>query len=258
MKASSIWSLIAAALLAVAVLFIARGIGTGEEAPADAKPAGGAGARESKSEGARPEAKARETREVRKTDSRVENIRVDGTYESNLVGDMLLPFDPEELKQLAAQPGRDQRRLTELILRAAAEKDGSFGDLPGREELRGDPAVETALLIYDYAVNGNGGALQKVLQRHDEAADGNRRSWDTNEIWALSYIGEWELTRQALASRLLSGDGTGGDARYAFWLRRRFLFPQDKSFPDTYEAFQEEIIAAQKANDPEGMKEVGY
>jgi hypothetical protein len=259
MKQSSVWSLIAAGLIALALLWAVGGSGSaGDEAKVERKNPGAEFARESKSGALRSETRKRERERKQKkaTQYKVENILVEGTYEFNLTRNLRGPFDPEELLGFAAEPGKDPRRLMELLLRAAADKDGRFLDLLQRPELRGEPEVELGLLTYDYAVTKNPAALEAILNLHYEEPGRYRRSWDTNVIMALSYIGEWDLTKQALESRLLSGDGTGGGARYAFWLRRRHLFPNDKSFPETYEQFQEEIIAAQKSNDPGGRNEV--
>ena len=251
MKRSSIWSMVAAALVLVAAEWVIRGDGP-EPAEAGSDRDRGTGARETKSETTRTEARTRETRAATKpAKDPVENIRVKDTYENRLAGDLLRPFDPEELKQLAADRGRNERRFLELLLRAAAERDASFRHLLDRPDLREEAQAELGLLTYDYAITGNREALEKILKLHVEAPEG-RRTWDSNEIMALAVIGEWDLTRKALVSHCLSGDGTGGDAQYAFWLKRRFLFPRDPGFPQTFEAFGKEMLEEQKKNDPQG------
>jgi hypothetical protein len=250
MKRSSIWSLVAAALLVVAAVWVIQGKGAEEAAGSNRESS--AGTSETKSETTRPQARKRETRMARKpANDAVENIRVKDTYENRLAGDLLRPFDPEELRRLAEDPGRSGRRFLELLLRAAADRDASFRHLLDRPELRDDPQAELGLLTYDYAVTGNREALEKILKLHVEAPVG-RRTWDSNEIMALAVIGEWDLTRKALVSHCLSGDGSGGDAQYAFWLKRRFLFPRDPGFPQTFEAFGKEMLEEQKKNDPRG------
>ena len=153
-------------------------------------------------------------------------------------GDVQEPFNPDELVELAKHPKNDSDgRLGRLILRAAAEKDARFRYLLEQENLSEDPELELVLSAYDYAVNGKQKALEKILVRHRRLA-GN---WDSDTVWVLSYVDEWNLTEKALGSRILSADGAGGDSRYAFWLKRRYFYPNNPQFPDNYDKFCREI-----------------
>lgn len=256
MKASSAWSLVGAGLLFLAVVLIVRAGGLAEEkgreeARAYAK-AREAFPREAKSDSSRTESKSQRAPESAENPrARLNQIHMEGTYEHNLMRSMLGPFDPAELRRVAEDPQRDERRFLELLLRAAAERDPSFRDLLGRPALRQDPQAELGLLTYAFSITRNREALEKILKLHTETPPENR-TWDSNEIMALAVIDEWDLTRKALVAHQLSGDGSGGDAKYAFWLRRRYLFPQDKSFPQSYEEFTRQMREAQLKNDPDG------
>lgn len=169
------------------------------------------------------------------------------TYESNLLGDIQKPFNPEALVELAKHPERDSRgKLGRHILRAAAEKDVRFRYLLEQENLREDPDLELVLCAYDYAVNGKQKSLEKILARHRKLAG----SWDSDTVWVLSYVDEWNLTEKALGSRALDTDGAGGDAHYMFWLTRRHFYPHNPRFPDRYEKFCREMSEQQRKAKP--------
>ncbi len=166
----------------------------------------------------------------------INQIFFEDTYENNLVGDLVEPFDGKELRELADQPKgkRDDRRLADLILRATGKKDASFRDLIARDDLRGARHVDIALDAYDYAVTGNIKAIERIIVKHEENVEKGKGSWDSDAVWALGYVDEWDLTLKALQAHPLSGDGSSGPSRYAFWLRRRFLFPRLPDFPKEY------------------------
>ena len=171
-------------------------------------------------------------------------IKKKGSWESNLVGDLLKPFDHRTLVRMASQhPNIDERELADLILRAAAEKDVRFRYLLDQKELRKDINVDLALHALDYSVNGNQKALEAILSRHVDAVD--QESWESLTVLVLAYVDEWNLVKKAIESRRLSADGAGSDAQYAFWLRRRYLFPSNKQFPDSFETFSSGVMEQQ-------------
>lgn len=181
-----------------------------------------------------------------KSDARVDQIRVQGTYENSLAGELFKPLDAAELTRLSEDPDRDIYRFTDLILQAAAEKDSSFRQLVDRKDLRAESRVDLAISAYDYMINGNPAALESILGKFDKlAAEG--RNGDSDELMVLAYVDEWDATRETLLSHGVGGDGAGGDAVYAFWLKRRFLFPNNPVFPKDYEAFKTEIFQSRRA-----------
>ncbi|MGC4016225.1 MAG: hypothetical protein QM755_17140 [Luteolibacter sp.] len=155
-------------------------------------------------------------------------------YIRNIVG----PFDAKELTRAVENPGSDRRELGAMIGAAAAAKDSRFRYLLERDELRGDEKIRPYLLAYDYAVNGNEAALNELLEQHRQRQGGG---WDDVEVSALACVDEWDKTRLAFSARVLSGDGTGADERYSFWLARRYRFTGSSSFPKDYGAFQEDL-----------------
>lgn len=172
-------------------------------------------------------------------------LREKGSYEYNLVGKRLSrPIDEELLKRLVAHPeesGDHDFILSTWLLRIAAEGDRKYLWLLDSKELRkgGDPGreeISDLLLAYDYKVNGNPKSLEVLLNRLRKAMK-EKRSWDVPHLDALAAVDEWDLCRQALGSRRLSADGAAGDERYGFWLKRRYFFPHNKSFPDNYQLF---------------------
>lgn len=170
----------------------------------------------------------------------IDQIRVKGTWEYNLVGDLAEPFDKEKLLRLIDDPNRDERELKNHILRAAAEKDASFRLLLDREDLRTQPDIQLCILAYDYQVNGNPAALEQILTSFDRhIAEGG--GTDSMQLKVLSFIEEWDITRDRISSYRLSGDGAGGDVLHAFWLRRRFLYPHHPDFPKDEKVFRQQI-----------------
>lgn len=168
------------------------------------------------------------------------NIWVENTYEHRLVEELLAPFDRKKLRELVDDPGKDARRFAELILKAAAECDESFRDLLDRPELREDDNVAIALDTYDYAVNNNGEALDRILKGQIALAKENRGG-DTDQLWALGHVNEWDKIPALFQEYRWNGDGAGGDAQYAFWLKRMYLYPGNKRFPSTQEEFYQQI-----------------
>lgn len=139
-----------------------------------------------------------------------------------MLGDVVNPFDQEELARLAEKPGKDPRRLTDLIHRAAAEKDVRFRYLVDQQNLRQEPAMDLAVSAYDYAVNGNQKALDHILEIHSKEPFGS----DSDSVVTLSYIDEWDVTIKAYETHFSQGsDGSGSIAREAFWTKRKHLFP---------------------------------
>lgn len=164
--------------------------------------------------------RVRERRE--RGDEGVSRVWEEGTYEHNLIGGVMEPFDQDELVRLAVEPGKDVYRLTDLIHRAAAEKDLRFRYLVEQENLRVIPAVDLAVSAYDYAVNGSEEALDHILEIHGKEDPGS----DSDSVVTLSYLDEWDRTMKAYETHFAQGtDGAGGDAKYAFKLRREYLFP---------------------------------
>ncbi len=112
-----------------------------------------------------------------------------------------------------------------MLDRKGAQKEGEPDDI---------------LLAYDYNVNGNKKALETLLDRLREAME-EKRGWSMEHLYALAAINEWDLCKQALGSQVLSADGAGGDERYGFWLTRRYFFPANPAFPDSYADFCKEM-----------------
>lgn len=184
-------------------------------------------------------------REELRSDPVLGRIWEDDSYESNLSANFRAGFDPKALRNLLAQADPEDHELANMILGAAAERNPACQDLLQRSDLRQkDPVLDLALSAYDYMVNGNAAALEHILDAHRSAGEENG-SWDSNAIWVLGYVDEWPRTEAALKSYLLMGDGTGGDARYAFWLKRRYLFPLNQDFPQDYERFWKDLARAQ-------------
>lgn len=171
-----------------------------------------------------------------------------GSYEYNLVGRRLLrPIDDELLKQLVANPkasGDHGFILSTWLSRVAAEGDPKYRWLLDRDELRKNVETDDLLLAYDYKVNGNQEALKTLLDRLKKAMK-KEGSWGTPHLFALAAVDEWDLSREALGSHPLSGDGAGGDERYGFWLKRRYFFPDNRDFPDDYRVFRREMNSLQ-------------
>lgn len=184
-------------------------------------------------------------REELRSDPRVGKIWENDSYESNLAGDFRAGFDSKALRELLDQAEPDDRMLVSQILLAAAERNPACKDLLLRSDLRQKyPVFDLALSAYDFMVNGSDSALERILDAH-RSAPVERGSWDSNPIWVLSYVDEWPRTEAALKSHLLMADGAGGDARYGFWLQRRYLFPLNQDFPKDYERFWKDLARAQ-------------
>lgn len=117
-----------------------------------------------------------------------------GEYEPDYMGDLREPLDEMELRELAANPRKDRYRFNILICRAAAKKDARFRFLLEQERLREDSWIDMALNAYDYAVNGNNGALQTILDQLANEEPGS----DVDSVLVLSFLGEWELSIPAV------------------------------------------------------------
>lgn len=245
MKRSALWFAVAALLVLVALLLFV----SNRQAPGPDTPASSASAtpphRTYPSEGTFAASPAKPRQEPSKTDERLKRIWETGTYENNLMRHQLEPFDAERLRHLVSDPVNVNIEACSLILRAAAEKDARFQDLLKREDLRKELPVDMALSAYDYSVNGNRKALDHILEAH-RAAGRENGGWGSAATWALSYVDEWNLTKEALGSHVMSGDGAGADERYAFWLIRRYYFPNNREFPTDYTRFTEDLIRAQR------------
>lgn len=119
-----------------------------------------------------------------------------------------------------------------------------------RKDLRESSRVNLAMLAYDYEANENQVALDEILTSLDNTMkDGG--STDSDELMVLAYVDEWEKTRDKLVAHKLSGDGTGGDALYSFWLKRRTLFPHNPDFPKDYNGFRDQLSGEDRISSPE-------
>lgn len=141
-----------------------------------------------------------------------------------LTGDYSLeePFDPKELRTLAAEPTSDGRRLMVLILRAGIEKDESFQDLLEKPELRKAGNVDLALSGYDYMLNGSEAALDHLLARLATEDIGA----DSDAIVVLQAVDEWDRTIRAFRKHFAHTDGAGGKCMAGFLTTRAYLFPR--------------------------------
>ncbi len=135
-----------------------------------------------------------------------------------------IPFQPEELRQHAANPQSeaDFRRLAWLILRAGAEKDAGFRYLLDNKELRKDEKVNLALIAYDYSVNGNQKSLDDLLVR---LAREKTRS-DSSVAATLAFVDEWDQVPKAMDAHFVGADGSGGDLKGFCMAWRAYLFPR--------------------------------
>lgn len=176
-----------------------------------------------------------------------------GSYEYNLVGKRLLrPIDEALLKRLVVNPeesGEHDYILSSWLLRIAADGDRKYLWLLDCKELHKNGEPGDLLLAYDYKVNGNQKSLETLLGRLGKAMK-EQQSWNVPHLYALAAINEWDRCRQALGSQGLSADGAGGDERYGFWLKRRYLFPDNKNFPDNYETFCRDLQQLQAKAEP--------
>ena len=171
-------------------------------------------------------------------------LRKKESYEYNLVGEKLLrPLDEALLKRIVATPPdlefgkHDSNLLRYWLLRIAAEGDRKYLWLLDSKRLQKDDMSNHLLLAYDCNANGNQKALQTLLDRARKVMR-DHGTWHGGPcLFALAAVNEWEQCRQELASHDLSADGAGDDERYGFWLKRRYFFPDNKSFPGNYAAF---------------------
>ena len=132
------------------------------------------------------------------------------------------PFDPKELRKLAAGPTRDDRRLMLLILRAAVEKDHSFQDLIKKPELREAKNVDLALSAYDYMLNKSEPALNRILAQLATEDIGA----DVDAIVVMQVFDEWDRTIRAFRKHFLHTDGTGASCKTGFLSTRAYLYPK--------------------------------
>jgi tetratricopeptide (TPR) repeat protein len=136
-----------------------------------------------------------------------------------------IPFNPEELKQLAANPKSEAgfRRLARLINRAGAEKDGSFRYLLEKPELRKNEEVNLALIAYDYSVNGNPKALDDLLARLAKEKTGS----DSSVAATLAFVDEWDRVPKAMNAHFAEADGSGGELWGFCKAWSAYLFPRN-------------------------------
>ena len=133
-------------------------------------------------------------------------------------------FDASELRSLANDRDLDhaeRRRFLWLVLRAAAEKDGSFRHLLDRQDLRDDHEFGLALSGYDYAINGNDAALDHILAEDRKLPRGG----DHTTIQVMGFLDEWDRTLRAIRTHEKHADGAGGIAVMSFWMQRSVFFP---------------------------------
>jgi serine/threonine protein kinase/tetratricopeptide (TPR) repeat protein len=136
-----------------------------------------------------------------------------------------IPFNPEELKQLAANPKSEWefRRLARLINRAGAEKDCSFRYLLEKPELRKNEEVHLALIAYDYSVNGNPKALDDLLARLAKEKTGS----DSSVAATLAFVDEWDRVPNAMNAHFAEADGSGGELWGFCKAWTAYLFPRN-------------------------------
>ena len=181
-------------------------------------------------------------------------LRKKDSYAYNLVGERLLrPIDEALLNRLLEHPEENDQHdyvLHSWLTRIAAESDRKYLWILDQEKRRysGDPErkwIANILLAYDYNVNGNQQAFETLLaQIRKEAQSKNEGcNWKILElIHPLSAINEWDLCKATLISAPIETDGEGGDQVYGFWLQRRYFFPDNKEFPDSFDDFLRTII----------------
>lgn len=144
------------------------------------------------------------------------NVGFPGTAESSRNYQKLLqPWDERELHQLIRHPAHDKYRLNNLILRAAADRKPAFNDALAADSLRNDPYLQPALDAYDYQVNRNPAALQRLATYPGIPG-----------VYAMAYVDEWSQTIDSIARQETRVDGAMGFELAAFWITREQLFPQ--------------------------------
>lgn len=137
------------------------------------------------------------------------------------LGNFNLEFDPDRLTELAANPPKRSFELEKLISLAASQKDSRFRYILDQENLR--PRFDLALDAYDYAVNNNEVALDRILERRELEGQGS----DSSAVVVLSYLDEWDRTIPEVIEHFANGaDGAAGSCLYSFWKRRKLLFPE--------------------------------
>ncbi len=132
------------------------------------------------------------------------------------------PFDPNELRNLAEQPSKDDRRLMLLVLRAGVEKDRSFVDLLKRSKLREAGNVDLALSAYDYMLNKSEAALDHILAQLATEEIGA----DVDTIVVMQVLDEWDRTIRAFRKHFVRTDGAGGVCKAGFLRTRAYLYPE--------------------------------
>ncbi|WP_367873112.1 hypothetical protein [Luteolibacter sp. Populi] len=201
-------------------------------------------------------AATRRAREALREDPRLKAIWVEGSLENAAMRDLLEPFNPSELRRMLDNGGENEWKLTGLLMRAGAEKHPGFQDLLARPELRANPAMDMALCAYDYSLNGNREALERIVAAYRAAGAAGEGRWNDPAWQALECVDEWDLAKQALLSHPM---GSGGDSDFdpqlSFWLTRRYLFPMNRDFPEDYDRFTEDLIRRQGQGDAPEAKE---
>jgi hypothetical protein len=132
------------------------------------------------------------------------------------------PFNPKELRSLAEDPSKDDRRLMLLILRAGIEKDRSFVDLLTKPELRKANNVDLALSAYDYMLNKSEAALDHILAQLATEDIGA----DVDTIVVMQVLDEWDRTIRAFRKHFIHTDGAGGSCKVGFLTTRAYLYPK--------------------------------
>ncbi len=156
---------------------------------------------------------------------------------------LLRPFDPSGLRPMLEDVEGNEWEASDLLMRAGAEKFLGFQDLLAKPELRANRSMDMALCAYDYSVNGNREALERILEAYRATADDKGKGQWLDPAWrALEYVDEWDLVKQTLVSHpAVSGGESDTDPPLSFWLTRRYLFPMNRDFPEDYDRFKEDL-----------------
>jgi hypothetical protein len=190
-------------------------------------------------------------REALRDDPRLKAIWVEDSMENTLMRSLLRPFDPSELRRMLDDIEANEWEVTDLLMRAGAEKDPGFQGLLAKPELRANRSMDMALCVYDYSLNGNREALERIIEAYRETADATGKGQWIDPAWrALEYVDEWDLVKRALVSHPMAGGGDSDfDPPLSFWLTRRYLFPLNRDFPDDYDRFVEDLGEEQRKSD---------